>query len=91
MTHDVIAYDIWGNKKDGWEVNNAFKIGEVDLSQVDKDKEITKRLKKAGFINSKVRYSSVEIEGDHDYSLFVNDVRGCAGGYRPVFELRAIS
>lgn len=25
----VITYDVWGNPKDGWEVNNAFNTGDV--------------------------------------------------------------
>lgn len=26
---EIISYDVWGNPKDGWEVNNAFHTHEI--------------------------------------------------------------
>lgn len=30
-TWSLRIYDVWGNAKDGWEVNNSFSAGEVTL------------------------------------------------------------
>ena len=30
-TWEVVTYDVWGNKHDGYEVNDAHRCGEVEL------------------------------------------------------------
>lgn len=30
-TWELVTYDVWGNARDGWEVNNAFRSGEYSI------------------------------------------------------------
>ena len=30
-TWQLVTYDVWGNARDGWEVNQAFQSGEYEL------------------------------------------------------------
>ena len=84
--YEIVVYDVWGNKKDGHEVNAEYKTGElVELGVVDNDRDIIKKLKEKGYIGQKKRYSSYEIEGEDGYVLYVHRAKD----YYPVCELRA--
>lgn len=66
-----IYYDVWGNKKDGWEVNNAFRSNEVIMIPDGLSyKSLTTYLKKQGFFKSSVRSNLVKYDGD-DYTIYI--------------------
>jgi hypothetical protein len=45
MKMQVISYDIWGNAKDGFEVNQAFYTGKhVDIGDTDSNMAINRKL-----------------------------------------------
>ena len=68
----IYDYDVWGNAKDGYEVNDVFKTSYVvELSENPSDEEIIKALKKVGFLKPNFRTSSFEIEGEPGYTLYV--------------------
>ena len=81
QTYREIGYDVWGNDKDGYEVNDVYKRG---LVEIDPDKDLVKEMRKAGLLRKGVRSSRVQIEGESDYTLYVTDARNG----RPEFELR---
>tara|TARA_R110000803_G_scaffold112424_3_gene180786 strand:- start:545 stop:775 length:231 start_codon:yes stop_codon:yes gene_type:complete len=57
----VISYDIWGNAKDGFEVNQAFTTGRyIEASDIDSDMAINRRLGIRG----------VTWEGEAEYGLY---------------------
>jgi len=86
--YELITYDVWGNKKDGFEVNNAFSTEEVLVITEDAtDRDIIKGLKTIGFIKKGVRYSSIDIDGEDGYSLYLTYT---AGTWYPLCELRCI-
>ena len=59
--YKVISYDVWGNARDGFEVNQAFNTGEtVHLPENASDRLINRRLGIRG----------VSWDGDEDYTLF---------------------
>lgn len=31
MRYEVISPDVWGNARDGWEINDMFRVGEIDI------------------------------------------------------------
>ena len=90
--YDFVVYDIWGNKNDGFEVNNAW-VQERDIvlsaeTVEGPDKGIIKALKKLNLINKGIHYKSLNIEGEVEYTLYFEDVRQVVGGLCPAFELR---
>lgn len=85
MIHNfrLYTYDVWGNARDGYEVNNVYGTGEVySLDDNWTDKQIISELKKQGAIRKSVKNSLVRIDGEFEYSLYFE--------YRdkPEFELR---
>jgi hypothetical protein len=78
-----VYYDVWGNKKDGYEVNQAFRSNDVVMIPDGiSDKSLTTYLKKQGFFKSSVRSNLVEYDGD-EYTIYIT-YKG-----KPEGELRA--
>jgi hypothetical protein len=89
MRYQLYTYDVWGNEKDGYEVNNIFSTNAIyELDENMTDKEIVKALKDQGLIKKGIHTSSIEIDGEMDYTLYFDDVKG--GHCKPDFELRKI-
>jgi hypothetical protein len=91
---DLILYEIWGNKKDGFWVNDAYVserdiIISADIVEGTDDK-IIQAIKRLGLINKGTHNKSIQIEGEPEHTLYFNDVRSCAGGFCPAFELRFV-
>ena len=62
MTIEVTNYfDVWGNKKDGWEINN-WCIEKYNCRKFDMwdDKKLLRFMKKFGLINKNVRTTQIE-------------------------------
>ena len=90
MKFEIINYDVWGNSQDGFEVNNAYSTGIfVDINKNDSDKTILKKLKEVGFLKKTAKYICFEIEGELDFSLYINHVTIKDGVY-PLCELRRL-
>lgn len=93
-TWEVIDYDVWGNARDGYEVNQSFRRGTVDLrlkvevnnpgtpqqfeSAYPTDRQIRKALD--------LRPFKMSIDGD-DTHIYVNRERDSY----PAGELRCVS
>ena len=79
--YDFIAYDVWGNEEDGWEINSACFTGEsIDVPADASDTQIL-----ATFFDDdtldKVEVDPVYCDGD---VLYIRE----RGNHRPVGELR---
>lgn len=81
MTYRVYNYDVWGNKLDGFEVNDVYR---GDLVTIDESKDLVSELRKAGLIKKGIHAKSVGIEGETGCTWYVTDNRNG----RPAFELR---
>lgn len=78
-----IYYDVWGNKKDGYEVNNAFRSNEVIMIPDGLGvASLTKHLRKIGFFKKGVRFSDLDYDGD-EHTIYIT-YKG-----KPEGELRA--
>lgn len=66
------SYDVWGNKKDGFEVNQVFYTDEyVNIPNVVKsDKALITYLKNQGFIKSSAKRNLIELDGHEDIIYF---------------------
>jgi hypothetical protein len=85
LHYKAYTYDVWGNARDGWEVNDVFYDSTVDIPKViatSTDAELIKYLKQIGFLTKRFRASMVEITGEASYTLYF-EYNG-----KPEFELR---
>jgi len=93
MKYQVYTYDVWGNKTDGFFVNDVFKTDLVlELPDRDdlKDNEIIKAMRDQDILKSGLHVKSFEIEGESDFCLYINDIREVSGYWKPLCELRPI-
>lgn len=84
----VIIYQLLGNNKDGYEVNDAYSSNytmEFKDHSFD-DNSIIKELKSIGFLNKHLRNKSIEIDGDEN-NLYINYTTSRVG-LMPICELR---
>lgn len=66
-TYRVINYfDVWGNEKDGWEVNNLCEEGTIELVDYTSVTETIKKLKELGFLASHCRANMFDVWNDYD-------------------------
>jgi hypothetical protein len=78
-TYKLVNYfDVWGNQKDGYEINNlCTEIEGIVLVDGCQDTDLLKYLKSIGFFKKHVRLNMLSIE---DYS--------CMGDYIEISEKR---
>jgi hypothetical protein len=79
-------YDVWGNKKDGYEVNQVFRTAQIfDLSEesLNSDKKIIDYLRKEEFIKKGVLGKQIKLGGDPYEDLITLEYKG-----KPVGEFR---
>jgi hypothetical protein len=64
-------FDVWGNKKDGWEINNLCEenAGELFLHEECTHKDILQKLKEVGFLKSTTRMNQLVFEGLGDFGV----------------------
>lgn len=65
-TYSLINYfDVWGNEKDGWEINNqCIEFDDLIITDDATDKDIITYLKEIGFLNTNdMRKIVVENQG----------------------------
>lgn len=85
--YNVHALDVWGNERDGYEVNDIYPSqGRVTFYNDATNTEIVSAMKRGGFIRPGIHTRSIQIEGDEEI-VYLNVAR--TG--KPVFELRAVS
>ena len=90
MKFEIIQYDVWGDPDGGFTVNDSYSTGIfIDINENDSDKIILKKLKEAGFLKKTAKYNCFEIDGELDYSLYINHVTQKDGVY-PLCELRRL-
>jgi hypothetical protein len=57
-------WDVWGNKKDGYEVNDSSRLKEaLSVKSLD-DKDIIKALKDYGYFKKTLKMAHFDIQGD---------------------------
>ena len=58
VCYDVHSLDVWGNSREGYEVNQEFKAGKIYVPEEHTAEDIFLAMKEADFINEKVRFLS---------------------------------
>lgn len=91
MEYKIISYDVWGNPKDGFEVNDNYDTGiTLELLENSSDYTVISELKKAGFLKKTAKNTKFEVDGDFSHSLYIDHVTQRRGSY-PFCELRAMT
>lgn len=90
--YGVYTYDLLGNPKDGFEVNDRYGPGDEDvvLPKNATKSEIVKALKKIGVIGKNNQVSSYDIEGEEDHTLYITKNTEEVGGMFPICELQCL-
>lgn len=77
MKYQYISYDVWGNRKDGYEVNQSFLTSYFyEIPDDASDYQINRIIGVQGAV----------YDGDPNYTLYAKSKKND----RPLFELRAI-
>ena len=88
--YSLIVYDLWGNPKDGFEVNNAY-VAERDIvlsdDSLSTDKKLVSALRRLNLIKKGTHAKSLDIDGEDTHALYFTDRRKSVGGFCPAFEL----
>jgi hypothetical protein len=76
-------YDVWGNARDGYDVNDRSSSGTmVELRDGDGRKDIFAKMRAAGLIDKGVKTTGIEIDGDLPWGLNFTSAKG-----KPLGEL----
>ncbi len=82
---EVLDYDVWGNQKEGYEVNDIYRRGNVDLKDFSR-REIVRKFKEAGYLVPRAHANSFEVDTSiGDGAELLHKRTG-----RPLFGLRVI-
>lgn len=92
-TWEIATYDVWGNSRDGYEVNDTYRSGEIELyaAVTRYNADTPQEFKGAGLSNRQIKRTfgvtcRIDVDGD-DMVYYVNRQRD---GY-PIGELRCTS
>lgn len=86
MLYRLCTYDLWGNEKDGFEVNDVFPMYVFDVPDrvMETDRKLIKFLKRELSLTGRY-FRFWDVQGEAKHVLYFS-YRG-----RPVFELRKVS
>ena len=62
-TFPVLSIDAWGNLEDGYEWNQWFNVGSIDLDLDAEDRQIIQAMVNAGYLTA-LALESAEVEDD---------------------------
>ena len=63
QTFPVLSIDAWGNLEDGYEWNQWFNVGSIDIDLDAEDRQIIQAMVNAGYLTS-AALESAEVEDD---------------------------
>ena len=73
MKVSIVSYDVWGNAKDGYEVNDSYYVvRDVEFDgDWDNDRDLVKFLKEQDYLAKHVKVSNLEVDGD-EFCAYIN-------------------
>lgn len=69
-------FDVWGNQKDGYTVNNQCYEGEITVPKDASNRDVVDALKKMGFFKKHVRMNMCQFESAYIDVWVINDSKG---------------
>ena len=71
QTFPVLSVDAWGNQEDGYDWNQWFNVGTIDIDLDDENREIIRAMVNAGYL-TKAGLDVCDIEDD-GYNIVILD------------------
>lgn len=71
----VKSLDVWGNEDDGFEINQEFHAGDIEIPVLTDDAGLLKLLKENDFLKSNVRLNQVEFDDSGAGLIEVKDAK----------------
>lgn len=86
--YELVDYDVWGNAEDGYDVNDAYKTGEIITMTNDAtDTDIIEYLKNIGYLNDKANSENIYIDSvDYEFAIEIFE----ADTMKPIGRLEAV-
>jgi hypothetical protein len=85
VEYEVRSLDVWGNAEEGYDVNDSFSIGTIELSESMSDKEILQALVKEGYLDDRaMELGEVDQASDEFIHIYVKS------DMKPVLNLFAV-
>jgi len=82
----VASLDVWGNKEDGFEVNQSYDIGKTIEFDIDSDQSILQALIDADILSQECTLKDIVIDGD-DMIINIDEVESSEGLGMPILNL----
>ncbi len=74
----IADLDVWGNEKEGFEVNNVFRLDVyIELPEDFTKADIVKALKLVGYLKKHVQNRQVTMDGDENFIYLEQTKNGC--------------
>lgn len=67
--YEVFDYELWGNKKDGFEVNTTYSHGDFGIAEDCSDKELIEGLKKHLGFKQGLPVKNFNVSGDERFII----------------------
>jgi hypothetical protein len=71
QTFPVLSIDAWGNQEDGYDWNQWFNVGTIDLDLDDENRDIIRAMVNAGYLTA-AGLDVAEVEDD-GYNIVILD------------------
>ena len=71
QTFPVLSIDAWGNQEDGYDWNQWFNVGTIDLDLDDENRDIIRAMVNAGYLTA-AGLDVAEVEDD-GYNIVIVD------------------
>ena len=71
QTFPVLSIDAWGNQEDGYDWNQWFHVGTIDIDLDDENRDIIRAMVNAGYL-TKAGLDVAEVEDD-GYNIVILD------------------
>ena len=84
--YEICSYDLFGSDEEGYEVNDVYKLGTIELSDndVNVDAELVLRLQEEDYFDEDVTVDDLHIDGMD--TIYIDK----ADYSQPLYELRPV-
>ena len=84
IKYTVCSLDVWGNSEEGYDVNDSFNVGTIELDPEISDQAVIQALVDQGFLTPNA-LDLAEVECNDESFIHIMDKADC----RPVLNLLA--
>ncbi len=89
---EVHSFDVWGNAREGWDINDAYRCGKLIINKKFDDiepEDVIRALKKHGYIRKTAKDNTLGLDWEYN-GWFISDDRKCNHGY-PLYRIQNVT